>query len=98
MKRNKSREKLPEGAAADIRLAMHELALSGGNKTRKAQVLIKENDSGKEKVYLYEKMMKGEASARELVYLSLLKGMITKEQYLDYLQIEKDCEEYDDED
>jgi hypothetical protein len=98
MTRKKSADKLSEGTTADIKLAMHELALTGGNKKRKAKTSIKITDSRKEKVYLYDKMMKGEASCREIIYLSLLRGMITKEQYLDYLQIEKDCAEYDDED
>ena len=35
----KSADKQPEGAEADIRLAMHELALTGGNKKRKANSL-----------------------------------------------------------
>ena len=32
-----------------------------------------------------------------LMKCSLERGVITEEQYLDFLQIEKDCEEYDDE-
>jgi len=98
MSRKKSEDKQPEGTAADIRLAIHELALTGGNKKHKTQSPIKFTDSIKEKVYLFDKMQKGEASDRELIYLSFLAGMTTKEQYLDYLQIEKDCAEYDDED
>lgn len=86
------------GAEADIKLALHTLALSGGNKKNKAQAPVKFTDSEEEKFYLYDKMVKGNASCREIVYLSFLRGMTTKEQYLDYLQIEKDCEEYVDED
>ena len=44
---------------------------------------------------LYEKMMEGKASSREIVYLSLLRGMITEEQYARFLEIEKSCNEYD---
>jgi hypothetical protein len=98
MSRKKSADKQPEGAEADIRLAMHELALTGGNKKRKAKTSINTTDSIKEKIYLFDKVQNGEASARELIYLSFLTGMTTKEQYLDYLQIEKDCAEYEDED
>lgn len=43
-------------------------------------------------------MLKDEASDREIAYLSLLFGMITEEQYFDFLQIEKDCKENGDED
>jgi hypothetical protein len=45
-----------------------------------------------EKIDLYEKMMQGKATSRELVRLSFLRGMITSEDYDDFLQIEKDCE------
>ena len=78
---------------ADIRSALHQRALTGGNKRYKTKNPIKFTDPVKEKIYLFDKMQKGKASNRELVYLSFLRGMITKEQYLDYLQIEKDCEE-----
>lgn len=97
MGRKKTADKLPEGEVADIRLAIHEFALTGGHKKNKAQSTIKKTDSGKEKLHLYGKVMNGEASCQEIVYLSFLRGMITKEQYLDYLQIEKDCAEYGDE-
>lgn len=46
-----------------------------------------------EQYYLHDKMMADEASNQEIVYLSLLRGMITQEQYLDFLQIEKDCDD-----
>jgi hypothetical protein len=46
-----------------------------------------------EKFHLYEKMKSGKASAHDLVRLSFLMGMINAEQYADFLQIEKDCEE-----
>ncbi len=97
MKRKKQ-DNIFIGAEADIRLAMYERALTGGNKKYKAKSSIKFTNLEEEKVYLYDKMQKGEASNRELVYLSLLFSMITKEQYLDFLQIEKDCKEYDEED
>jgi hypothetical protein len=45
----------------------------------------------REKIYLYERMEAGGATSRELVRLSLLFGMITSEQYADFLKIEKDC-------
>jgi hypothetical protein len=87
-----------EGTNADIRLAMHEMALIGGNKNRKAKAPIKFNDSVEEQAYLFDKVMKGKASMRELVYLSFLRGMVTEEQYADYLKIEKESAEYDNED
>ncbi len=51
----------------------------------------KKNDllKGEEKVSLYEKMMTGQASAHELIRLSFLRGMITDEQYADFLEIDK---------
>lgn len=95
MARRKSAE-LPEGAAADIKLALHEKALTGRNKKRKSKKKI--TGDADERFKLYDKMMRGEASCREIVYLSFLKGMITKEQYADYLQIEKESAEYEKED
>lgn len=47
-------------------------------------------DSLKEKLSLYRKMMSGKASSHDLVRLSLLKNMISKEQYEDFLEIEKE--------
>lgn len=87
MAQRKNEDYLPEGADADIRLAMHEMALG------KRRFF----GSADERLYLFEKMTKDEASMRELVCLSYLRGMITKEMYLDFLQIEKDCAECDEE-
>lgn len=46
-----------------------------------------------ERVSLYQKMLLDEASAKELVRLSYLMGMITSERYDDFLKIEKDYPE-----
>lgn len=91
MARKKSRDDLT--IQGDIKLAMHECALTGGNKKRKARPAGRFFGSEEERYYLYDKMLNGEASSREIVYLSLLSGMINEEQYADFLQIEKDCEE-----
>jgi hypothetical protein len=54
------------------------------------------NEQTQEKIDLYEKMMQNKATSRELFRLSFLRGMITSEDYADFLQIEKDCEEKED--
>jgi hypothetical protein len=51
------------------------------------------NLRGSEHVSLYQKMLLEEASAKELVRFSYLMGMITSEQYDDFLKIEADYRE-----
>jgi hypothetical protein len=63
-------------------------------KKRRADILKEVKEQGKadttqEKIHLYDRMITGKATARELVRLSLLRGMITVEQYADFLEIEK---------
>lgn len=43
-----------------------------------------------EKVKLFNKMKNGNASTHDLVYMSFLRGMISKEEYDDFKEIEKD--------
>lgn len=49
-------------------------------------------DIEQERFALFEWMISGEATAHDLVCLSFLQGMITGEQYADFLEIEKNCE------
>lgn len=42
-----------------------------------------------EKVRLFKRMEEGKASAHEIVYLTFLRGMISKDQYEDFKEIEK---------
>lgn len=44
------------------------------------------------KIYLFDRMERGEASSLELVFLSLLYGQITLKQFLDYLEIQTGCQ------
>jgi len=61
-------------------------------KAKKARPKL--SDAEQDECYqLYKRMMAGKATSQELIRLSLLKGMITAEQYADYLEIEKNCEE-----
>lgn len=60
---------------------------------RKADKGLKASDPCNEKFNLYMRMIEGKASAHDLVRLSFLREMITAEQYADFLEIEKDCEE-----
>lgn len=56
----------------------------------KVKMKQEHSDSLKEKLGLYRKMMSGKASSHDLVRLSLLMNMISKEQYEDFLEIEKE--------
>lgn len=42
-----------------------------------------------ENIHLYKRMMKDKATLLELVHLSYLRGMITAEDYAQYLEIER---------
>lgn len=48
------------------------------------------SESVREKLELYEKMENGTASAHDLVKMSLFAGMISKEEYQDFLEIERE--------
>lgn len=60
----------------------------------KPKMQYKETESTREKIGLYTKMQEGSISSRDLVRLSLLTNMISKEQYEDFLQIEKSLEDF----
>lgn len=47
------------------------------------------SDESIERMYLYERMESDKATAKDLVRLEFLFGMISKESYEDYLEIEK---------
>jgi len=49
------------------------------------------SDESLEKLYLYSRVESGEASSLEMVRLSLLVGMISEDQFAEYLEIEKEC-------
>lgn len=47
--------------------------------------------SAQDKMVLFNKVISGESTDQELMQISLLRGIITQEQYEDYLKIEEDC-------
>ncbi|CRX39585.1 hypothetical protein [Estrella lausannensis] len=47
-------------------------------------------ESAIKKMELFERAMRGEASTHELVKMSLDRGMISQEQYEDFLRIERE--------
>ena len=59
------------------------------NDTKKRRTNRSPSNRMQEKIDLYQRMISGEATARELVRLSLLRGMITAGDYVDFLKIEK---------
>jgi len=77
----------------EIGAAIFKHALTGKEMKGKAKVGDGFSSSVEEQTHLYEKMMQGNATGHELVKLSFLREMISEEQYTNYLQIEKDCEE-----
>ena len=51
--------------------------------------------SGKslEKLHLFRKLLSGNIDSSEVIRLSFLRGMITKNQYLDYQKTERESKE-----
>lgn len=52
---------------------------------------IQVSETTKEKIDLYRKMIAEEATSHDLMRLSFLRGMISEEEYADYLKIEDFC-------
>lgn len=61
-------------------------ALMSGNKKGKLKTF---SDAAKEKLHLYKRMTSNKATASEIMRLSFLTGATSKEEYDDYLDIEK---------
>ena len=65
-------------------------ALMSGNKKGKLKTF---SDEGKEKHYLYERMMANKGTGSEIMRLSFLMGATSKQEYDDFLDIEATCGE-----